>query len=399
MEVVVVVDPCDLPRLLGQISNSLLRSFFARHGVFQDSPWNELPATCFEPMLRAGCSLPEAKHREIRAALHNVNHLADSRGLRVFAEDIHRFYPSRAAEFAALHGHLDKAMWVYLNLPEVFQRAATFAHTDRRCNACDWVKRTHLPRGRIKIDRHVLDRLRQSLSEYYWPNEMRGRQCAVEYFDRAEDSQCFCAYLDDWPDNRLGFTDNGAMIPGDQRCVLQNVFLFNPSEGSLELLSQDAAAYLSLQQVFCRSMLGVDIGPADPLRPAYGLGMLLNPCFTFVTEPADRIAQVFLRCIRLEPAIPPGPWECLELKFSMRTDLLAAIEIIQDEVALSKLRPAQILVRQASFHVLFVPDTRGSSEQMCFRVTFPNMCNLKSNPDALWDVGQRCLNLWGITCD
>ena len=82
------------------------------------------------------------------------------------------------------------------------------------------------------------------------------------------------------------------MIPQNERFAFSNVFVFNTDEGSLELVAKGGAAvHLPLQQAFCRSVLGIEVGRADPLRPAYQLGMLLDPGFALVTDPADCIAR------------------------------------------------------------------------------------------------------------
>jgi hypothetical protein len=396
---VAMVDPCDLPRLLRQISRPLLRDFFAHHGVLRDLPWNSLSPTYIEPVLIAWQQLPASRRSEIEVALRDIHCLADSRGMRLFADEIQRKCPHRATEFLAHNGHLNKAVWAYLKLPEAFGLAAPFARMDALSNGCGWIKRTGLPRGRVKIDKCLLDGLEEALSKYYWSTELRGRRCQVEYSDRASGSQCFTAYLEDLPDNRLAFASDHEVLPCCRECAFWTVFLFNPNEGSLELIARDGgAACLPLQQAFCRSVLGIDVGPVDPLRPAYRLGMLLEPSFTCVTDPADHIAQVFLRCIRLETIISPGPWEYQELKFQTQTDLLAAVETIQGGLALNKLRPAQVLVREAAFHLLFLPNAEGCTEEMTLDVTVPDVCSLKSNPDDLWAAGEHCLTLWGIAC-
>lgn len=394
-----MIDLCDAPRLLTQISRPLLRDFFAHHGVLQQPPWDSLSVTHVEPVLNVWQQLAAGKRVEIEAALRDIHRLADSRGMRLFAEEIQRKCPHRASEFLAHNGHLNKAVWAYLKLPDAFRLAAPFARTDALSNGCGWIKRTGLPRGRIKIDRCLLERLEQSLSKYYWSTELRGKRCQVEYSDRANGSQCFRAYLDDLPDTHLSFANDREVIPCCVECTFWNVFLFNPDEGSLELIARDGgAACVPLQQVFCRSVLGIDVGPPDPLRPAYRLGMLLEPSFTYATAPSDHIAQVCLQCIRLESTVSAGPWEYQELKFQTQTDLLVAVETIQQGLAYKRLRPAQVLVREAAFHLLFLPNAEGCAEEMTIDVTVPNVCSLKSNPDNLWAVGEHCLNLWGIAC-
>jgi hypothetical protein len=268
----------DPRRLLKQISNRLLQAFFAHHGVLEGLAWEQLPETRVEPVFVAWQSLPDAKRKEIQVALEDIHNLADGRGLKIFAEEIQRACPRRVPEFAALEGRLDKAVWAYLQLPEAFEQAALFARADALANGRYWVKRNNLPRGPIRVDSPTLAALERELRDYYWPAELRGQHCRVEQYDRASGAQSFFAYLDDWPDKHLVFADNGEMVPWSERFAFSNLFVFNPQEGSLELVAKGGKeVHLPLQQALCRSVLGIDVGPAD------------------------RVAGVFLRRIRVGP--------------------------------------------------------------------------------------------------
>ena len=395
-----MANPLDPRRLLKQISNRLLRAFFARHGVLEDLAWEQLPETRVEPVFVAWQALPDGKRKEIQVALEDIHNLADGRGLKIFAEEIQRTCPQLVSEFAALEGRLDRAVWAYLQLPEAFEQAALFARADALANGRYWVKRNGLPRGPVPVDGHILRALQEELRDHYWPAELRGKHCRVEQYDRANGAQYFFAYLDDWPDKQLVFADNGEMVPRSERFAFSNLFVFNPHEGSLELVAKGGAAVqLPLQQAFCRSALGLDVGPADPLRPAYQLDVLLKPGFRFVTDPADRVAHVFLRRIRVRPLVYPGHFEHLEVKFHERTDLPDVLEAVQEGLARLRANLSQVQPRQASFQVVFLPDAQHRAKQMTFSVAVPNTCNLKSKPDELRLVGERCLKLWGIAND
>ena len=392
-----MASPFDPRRLLKQISNRLLRAFFTRHGVLEDLAWEQLPETRVEPVFVAWQALPDGKRKEIQVALEDIHNLADGRGLKIFAEEIQRTCPQLVSEFAALEGRLDRAVWAYLQLPEAFEQAALFARADALANGRYWVKRNGLPRGPVPVDGHILRALQEELRDHYWPAELRGKHCRVEQYDRANGAQYFFAYLDDWPDKQLVFADNGELFPRSERFAFSNLFVFDPDDGSLELVAKGGAAvHLPLQQAFCRAVLGLDVGPADPLRPAYRLDVLLEPGFRFVSDPADRVAHIFLRRIRVGPLFDPGHFEYLEEKFLARTDLPDVLGALREGVACFGLNLSQIRPLQASFQVLFLPEAQHRAKQMTFSVGIPNSCNLKSKPDELRVVGERCLKLWGV---
>ena len=163
---------------------------------------------------------------------------------------------------------MDRAMWVYLNVPEAFEEAAMFARADALAAGRFWVKRNSLPAGKISVDGKVRQTFENALSEHYWPTQMRGKYCTVEHYQRANGVEYFFAYLDDYPDNHLVFDDTGQIERRADRYAFTNVFAFNPEEGALELFARGGRrSHWPLQWAFCRSVLGLDVGRADPLRP------------------------------------------------------------------------------------------------------------------------------------
>ena len=383
----------DPRKLLKQISNRLLQALFAKHEVLQELPWNELSETQVEPVFAAWQQLPDAKRKEIQVALQEVHDLAEGRGLKIFTEELCRNFSQHVDTFVVLDGPHDKAIWAFLNLPAAFEQAALFARVDALEGGRYWVKRNSLPRGQVAVDPHRIGELQQELRDHYWPTEMRGKHCKVEHYDRSNGHQYFYTYMDDWPDKQLVFADDGQMVPQNQRLAFSNVFVFNPEEGSLELAAKGgAAAHLSLQQAFCRSVLGIDVGPADPQRPAYRLDVLLDPSFTFLTDPADHIAQVFLRSVRIGPTtVAQHPLDYLEMKFARGMELPEVIESIRHCVG------PDMLIRRATFEIVFLPHADHRVKQMSFYVGAPNTCNLKSKPDEVRSIGERCLQLWEIS--
>jgi hypothetical protein len=381
--------------VLRQISYDLLEVFLARHDARPELPCVKPPKPGKKPVCSGWQRVPDARRKEAQIALRDVHDLAGGRGLKIFAEEIRRTYPERADEFIALEGRLDKAMWAYLHLPAVFEQAALFARADALANGRYWVKRNSLPRRPVTVDQPMIDHLQDALHGYYWSAEMRGRHCKVEHYDRQNGAQYFYAYLDDWPDKQLVFADDGEIVPRSERFAFSNVFVFNPSEGSLELVAKGGApVHFPLQRAFCRSVLGIDVRRADPLRPAYLLDHLLEPGFSFVTDPADRVARVILRRMQVVPIVACPDCEDLKLTFRRGSDPVAVLRNVLLGVHLDL---SQVSVQEASFEVTLLPDLSGQGKQMTFKVTAPSSCNLKSKPDELREVGERCLRLWGIT--
>ena len=129
----------DPRKVLKQISNPLLQEFFARRGQLAEVPWDELTETKIEPIFDAWQQLPEDHRTEVQLILQDVNELADERGLSVLAEEISWRCPGRLPEFGQWEGRADRAMWVYLNVPEAFDEAALFARADALAAGRYWL--------------------------------------------------------------------------------------------------------------------------------------------------------------------------------------------------------------------------------------------------------------------
>ncbi|MCK6477373.1 MAG: site-specific DNA-methyltransferase [Phycisphaerales bacterium] len=294
----------DPRRILRKVSNSLLRVCFERNGVIEGIPWDDLGETQVEPIFAAWQKMPEDKRRHIHLVLLDINELADERGVRVLVEEIQRTAPDRLDEFHAITGQADRAMWTYLNVKMAFVVAAYFARAEALSTGRYWIKRNSLPKQAIAVTQDHREALKTALAEFYWDEQLRGRICEIEHYTRSGGSEYFFAYLDDYPDDPVVFDDDGHLVRSKERRVFDNVFVFNPGDGSLEMYAKGGKkVYEPLQQRFCKAVLGLDVGPADPQKPAYTLDHLLRPDRVMRTDPGDRIISVAITRVRLAPVL------------------------------------------------------------------------------------------------
>lgn len=385
-------------RVLKQISKALLREFFQRRGDLSDLPWDTLTESDkVDVVYEAWYRLPDVRRRQTQLVFQDLVELADDRGMKVLAEEIQANCPQRQWELIACSSRLNKAVWFYLNLPEAFERAALFARADALSAGRYAVRRNSLPRQLLNVTPKTTRALERALHDYYWPNEMRGRHCHVVHYQRAGGSQYFFAYLDDWPDSRLVFEDNGDLEPRCERYAFSVLFVACPKDGCLELVAKGGrAVQYPLQQAFCKSVLGLDIAPADPLRPEYQLQQVLDPEFRYSTEPSDCIARVRLSRIRLEPVSLSRKVIFHELKFSPKVQRTDWLHVIQRELDGHGMAASEVVVKQASFQLVFVDRAVAGARTLTFTVCLPNTCDLKSKPDNVREIGERCLRQWGM---
>ncbi|MCG3178608.1 MAG: hypothetical protein BIFFINMI_00936 [Phycisphaerae bacterium] len=385
----------DPRKVLKQVSNRLLRKFFSQRGELQDVAWDGLPETQIAPVFAAWQQLPDVRRKEVQVILQDVNELADERGLGVLAEEIRRWCPEKMAEFAMLEGRCDKAMWVHLEMPDIFDEAAMFARADALESGRYWVKRNSLPRVPLAVD----DRMRQSLAEalvgYYKPNQCRGYWCHIEHYQRGNGDDYFFAYLDDYPDNRLVFDDGGQMHKQPERDAFTNVFVYSRTDGTLDMFARGGRkVYEPLQGAFCRAVLADDIDPADPDKPAFLLEGFKDRAMQLPTDPADRVAEVRVRKMGLAAVDSPG--DEITVKAGGSHDRNHIYDLIDQWLDARNLPMTRVQVTRVTVTLKFMSDGQRKARTMTFDVSCPNSCNLKSKPDEMRAVGERCLKLWGV---
>jgi len=206
----------DPRRILRKISNSLTRVCFERAGVVEAIPWDDLGETQVEPIFAAWQKMPDDKRRLIQLVLQDINELADERGVKVLVEEIQRIAPDRLAEFDAIVGQADRAMWTYLNVKMAFVVAAYFARAEALSTGRYWITRNSLPKEAIAVDDSHKAALKAALAEFYWDRQLRGKICEIEHYTRIGGSEYFFAYLDDYPEPP---TTRSNAMPAHQNAV------------------------------------------------------------------------------------------------------------------------------------------------------------------------------------
>lgn len=384
--------------LLKLIAVPLMHEFFQRRGELLELPWHELAERRQTlPIYDAWQTLPEDRRRQVQTVLQDLLALADDRGMKVFAEEVRVHAPDRSWEFVSCRTRLNKAMWFLLNFPELFDRAALFARADALAVGRYAVRYTGLPHTPIAVTSATKQTLQGALQNYYWPNEMRGHHCHVEHYTRSGGNEYFFAYLDDWPDTRLVFEDNGELAPRSELYAFSILFVYCPGDGSLELVSRgEPHVRTALQQAFCQAVLAMSETPDGPQQPVYRLQQVLDPLFTYPTESHDGVARVRLCRIRLAPVGNTFPVAVFDLKFRGNVTRTQWLEIIGRDLAAHGLSVNQVAVQQATFQLIFLQSGLSRVKTLTFSVTLPSLCDLKTKPDEDREIGQRCLKLWGV---
>lgn len=390
--------PFDPRKVLKQIANPLLREFFSRRGELGDVPWDDLTEHKIEPVFEAWQALPDASRIDVQVILRDINELADHRGRAVLAEEILWRCRDRASEFESQSSSADNAMWVYLNVPEAFSEAAMFARADALATGRYWVKRNGLPKRELVVDDAMCVALADELTAFYGPQQMRGRLCKVVPYRRSGGAEYFFAYLDDYPDKHLVFDgDCDQPVVRSDRGAFENVFVYNPADGSMEVYAPGGKkVWEPLQGAFCRAVLGENIALSDPHRPPFRLDHLVTPNLPLPTDPDDRVEDARITRLRLAPR---GSGGYVEVKADPRAHRNDIYRKIERWLRAENLPPEAVRVSQATFSLRFIHEGRGRQPILTFDVSAPHSSNLKSKPDEQRAVGERCLKRWEVVDD
>ena len=393
--------PFDLKKQLKLHDKGLLRRLFAdKHRVLTDVPWEGLKPHEVDPIIERWPGIPEGTRRQLEVILQDVNELADERSQKVLVEDIDWRCPDKREAFADWKCLHDKALWAYLEVPDAFDEAAIFARAEALRGGQFSNRWNSLPKRKLTVTDELRAALEQAVRDYYHEKELRGEHCRVHHYQRANGADYFYAYLPEWADKRLGFNDAGDLVARELKYAFHNVFIYEPDAGALEIIARGGkAVQLPLRRAFCGAVLDVTVEDTDPIRRSYDLDHLLDPSFSFTTEPEDRITTVRLRRVRVVPVFNDPTVEGCELRLRETANLTEVRAAVTKFCTAFGLTPSQLYVVQAGIQIEFQSDGRRRPKTMTFNVSTPNTCDLKSKPDEVRAVGERCIRRWRILRD
>ena len=381
-------------QFLRQAENGLLEQYFAQRKEQVDVPWDELPETDSDTIYEAWQQLPEASVIGIDEDFRNIAQLASGEGIRTLIEEGHFHKVELAPSLDARDGFVNKAFWVFLNQRRVFDVALILDRSDH-LNGRYWRMRKDMPKKAPDLSPDAIDELARSLSAYYREKQGRGRHCHVDKYLRADRKHYFFAYPQDYADTFIGYDDKGAFERKRQNPAFEVIFVYDPIDGELDLFAQGGKDIKQdLQEVFARTILHEDLGQEDKTSQPYELNGLKKRDFAFPTDPADRIAEVRVKALRLS-VIGNGGRQ-LSFEVPPKGPTREIHDFIENALDAEQLPMAMVNVKSAAIQVRF--DTSGGpgrqTKTVSFRVSHPDSCNLKDSPEEL--LVKQYLKRWEI---
>ncbi|RLS53455.1 MAG: hypothetical protein DWH91_14440 [Planctomycetota bacterium] len=382
-----------IPTVLRMVPNTLLRKFLTQLPHSCDGiDWDHMGERQAESLVHLLRTWPADAREFVEGVLRNVFELACESGHQALREAAVELHQQSHVLLAMSQGSLyQRAMWAWLEAPEVFEAALAYYQIEHRHG---WRKRDDLPRVTPHTDRHALECLGKDISLLLLSEQGRGQHCTVEYFQRENGIDYFCCYPDDFVQTVSLHDDGGQLTTRSVRQTFEIMFAYHQPTGTLET-SAALPPHMKgpLEESFAWMILDTGIGPRVP-RQVYHLDRLKDRGFQLDTIPTDEV-QVELKRVRLDL---PGHNRriTLESRIGESTDVLRMVDecLNEDEVPRDRIQ-----ITSATLRFLFRRTAQRRGGSVTIDVSAPNVCNLRSQSPERAEVVRRHLRMWRIAHD
>jgi hypothetical protein len=379
-----------IPTVLRMVPNCLLKEFFERlgHGDL-GIVWEGLSEREIEPIIQAMNALPPAQLDNVEGALHNVFDLACETGIGAIIEagalagDLE--LPSAMPQEG---GPYHKAMWAWLNRPEVVNQAILIHQVE---HLAWWRKRNDLPH--VEPDRRpaTLKQLEKALSHLLLCEQGRGKLCTVETLTRRGTDYVF-AHPDDFVQNVTAHDGEGKLAARTFRQTFPIVFAYNRCEGTLELFAKVPTKLKPrLEELFAQVILGVELEDWAP-DAAYDLNPLKHRSFSLATDPADRV-RPRVRRMRLSFR---NSHRRLTLEAAPDSGVEDVYDMLDEVLNRERVPLSAVNVTMVTFCFEFLPLDGRKPGTLTFDVAYPSSCSLRNQRPERIELAQKYLKQWGI---
>ena len=102
-------------------------------------------------------------------------------------------------DFDTFKKRYDKAMYLYLNCKDVWDRALLFMTTDA-LYAHSWYHGIYLPKITPDLSDEARHKLEDNCAAHFWQTQHRGDSCEIKYVQRFNGVHYFYVYLNNYPE-------------------------------------------------------------------------------------------------------------------------------------------------------------------------------------------------------
>ena len=350
---------------------------------------SELEENQFKPIVALiESQLPE-KQAEIEKDFRDINERACKAGIACLIEESqwegHNL--DIADDIEKMSNHYERAMWVYLNYPEVFKNSGHFQKMDGVTFKKAFVWKGLTPN---QLDSELGD-FKQRMIEYY-KKEGRGKHCFIEVLKRsAPERYCYFVYLEDYADILNEF-EGETITEKPIKPIFEVIFVYHPESGRIETNAKGKKDQIKqLHEVFCQCVLNMEKLP-DKNSRMYNLEKL-KTYFNFMPrDPEDNIASVKLKVIELEVD------SNRRISFTDNNNRSDIHNLINDALNQQNIPLNSVTVTKVNIQIVFkkMADER-RAKSVTFDISTPDRCTLKDS--ITHQIAQKYIQRWGIISD
>ncbi|MFC1792736.1 hypothetical protein ACFL3Q_04035 [Planctomycetota bacterium] len=376
---------------LRQTPNHILKEYFNRKDLLKDIDFDNLGDTEIEPIFEAMDKLDIKERNKIEAEFRQIYEMAFEKGVLVLIEEAGSVYHNidLLPIFEPMENHYEKAFWVFLNHPLVFEIACDLAYMD---SLGSWSSRK-VGAGLVPaIEEKDRQNLADEVSKFY-KKQGRGQRCHVDNYRREQpERHCYFVFPEDYATTELGFNNEGKFYHRPRKPAFEVIFVYRPESGILEVSAKGGKKVVeALQEIFCKTILGLDGLPKLEKRH-FDLSKLNDKTLKFVTEPVDGIEKVTIRMLRLD--LPGIGNRRITLEASPSNDEQPVYTLIEKALNKSNIPLDKALIAKAKIQIKFASRDGKRGKSVLFEISSPDRWTLKDDP--IDQIAKKYIEKWGL---
>ncbi len=258
-------------------NRNLLKQVFERCGCFPKIDFEHSPRFI---LLETYASIPSAKSGKLLRALQDILFVAsNSENLSKVIETASEYNDVLPPEFDDFKKRYDKAMYLYLNYPDVWQKSLLFMTADR-LYANSWYHGIYLPKIEPNVSKEAIRRLEDNCAAHFWQAQHRGDSCDIRYIKRANGIHYFYVYLNNYPElvdtwESADGTARKKRIQREESFSFNVVFAYNQNLGRLDTSCKGGLKHAKqLEKEFCEHILDYELKESEIVKKVYAVDQL-----------------------------------------------------------------------------------------------------------------------------
>ncbi len=343
--------------------------------------------------------LPDQKLHKLEVIMRNVfTFCSNECTMPRIIDEIRQYYGADAEQFVYELVHLkrryDKGFYVYLNCPEIWERACVFSQSDNLPSRF-WTHRAYLPQRNPAHDAKTNHEFGGKISEYLWKKQVRGKKFIVEYQARSTSLHYYFVYLSDYANSYETWSENSCELENHSESrTINMVFAYDSAHGTLDTYNLGGYEITAnLQKIFCEVFLEHELDTEAIYKSVYELDPLLKKENILQPIPDLGIKRVKLLCLDLSYL-----YHCKKRthrvsvgKSSPEDDIYDVIEFDMKKTLFSPL--SMVKVRYVKIYLEI--ELNSITREACIEFT-PNTSTLKNYSDDLRIIIEQFIERSGI---